>query len=75
MRCAIGRDYGDVPPTKGVYKGDVRGELTVQVRVIPADAPEHSDNEYTFAVTEAWLDQPPLLSSLVDGQQQQQQQQ
>ena len=75
VRCAIGRDYGDVPPTKGVYKGDVRGELTVQVRVIPADAPEHSDNEYTFAVTEAWLDQPPLLSSMVDGQQQQQQQQ
>lgn len=73
VRCAIGRDYADVPPTKGVYKGESRGELTVQVRVIPADAPERSDTEYTFAVTETWLDQPPVLNSTASAQQQQQQ--
>lgn len=30
---ATGRDYGDVPPTKGVYKGDAESELTVAVAV------------------------------------------
>ncbi len=39
---AIGRDYGDVPPSRGVYKGDTDGELTVAVSVRRADttAPE-----------------------------------
>ena len=35
---ATGRDYGDVPPTRGVYKGDVETELTVAVSVRPASA-------------------------------------
>jgi transglutaminase-like putative cysteine protease len=35
IRVAIGRDYADVPPTRGVFKGvtTVRGELTVGVTV------------------------------------------
>ena len=35
IRVAIGRDYADVPPTRGVYKGvsAVRSELAVAVRV------------------------------------------
>ena len=35
IRVAIGRDYADVPPTRGVYKGmsAVRSELGVAVRV------------------------------------------
>jgi transglutaminase-like putative cysteine protease len=38
IRVAIGRDYADVPPTRGVYKGStgVRAELAVDVRVGPA---------------------------------------
>jgi len=38
IRVAIGRDYADVPPTKGVFKGvsAVRSELAVAVRVGPA---------------------------------------
>ncbi len=38
IRVAIGRDYADVPPTRGVYKGAtaVRTELAVAVRVGPA---------------------------------------
>jgi transglutaminase-like putative cysteine protease len=40
IRVAIGRDYADVPPTKGVFKGVtvVRSELAVAVRVGPAHA-------------------------------------
>ncbi len=42
IRVAIGRDYADVPPTRGVYKGEAQSELTVAVTVSPADniAPE-----------------------------------
>jgi transglutaminase-like putative cysteine protease len=38
IRVAIGRDYADVPPTRGVYKGvsAVRSELAVGVSVGPA---------------------------------------
>lgn len=37
IRVAIGRDYADVPPTRGVYKGasNVKSELAVSVRVGP----------------------------------------
>jgi transglutaminase-like putative cysteine protease len=39
IRVAIGRDYADVPPTRGVYKGDAESELSVAVLVAPAEAP------------------------------------
>lgn len=40
IRVAIGRDYADVPPTRGVFKGHsaVRSELAVAERVGPAQA-------------------------------------
>ena len=39
IRVALGRDYADVPPTRGVYKGDAESELSVTVVVLPAEAP------------------------------------
>lgn len=38
IRVAVGRDYADVPPTRGVFKGGsaVRSELAVAVTVGPA---------------------------------------
>lgn len=35
IRTAIGRDYADVPPTRGVFKGEARSELSVTVSVLP----------------------------------------
>ncbi len=35
---ASGRDYGDVPPSRGVYKGDVESELAVALSVRQAGA-------------------------------------
>ena len=35
---AIGRDYSDVPPSRGVYKGEAESELTVDVMVRRASA-------------------------------------
>lgn len=39
IMVAIGRDYSDVPPTKGIFKGDAESELQVQVSVKPIQAP------------------------------------
>lgn len=41
IRVAIGRDYADVPPTRGVFKGisAVRSELAVSVHVGPVPPP------------------------------------
>lgn len=39
IRVAIGRDYADVPPTRGVYKGDATSELSVSVTVSPSNRP------------------------------------
>jgi len=36
IRVAVGRDYGDVPPVRGVYKGHAGQRLSVDVRVRPA---------------------------------------
>ena len=38
IRVAIGRDYADVPPTRGVYKGGAHSNLSVSVTVSPSDA-------------------------------------
>jgi transglutaminase-like putative cysteine protease len=37
IRVAVGRDYADVPPTRGVYKGEAQSELTVAVTVTASD--------------------------------------
>ncbi len=36
ITVALGRDYADVPPTRGVFKGNAAGELRVGVQVTPA---------------------------------------
>jgi len=43
IRVAIGRDYGDVPPTRGVFKGEAKSELSVAVQVSPSNAPLPED--------------------------------
>lgn len=47
IRVAVGRDYADVPPTRGVFKGGAETELAVSVRVVPSEAPppEEADEE------------------------------
>jgi transglutaminase-like putative cysteine protease len=39
ITVAVGRDYGDVPPTKGVFKGESGSELGVAVSVTRAELP------------------------------------
>lgn len=35
VRVAVGRDYGDVPPTRGVYRGPAEETLAVRVALAP----------------------------------------
>src|SRR5262245_38771223 len=48
VRVAYGRDYGDVAPVRGVYKGHAGQQLSVDVRVRPAlDVEGHEHLEET----------------------------
>jgi transglutaminase-like putative cysteine protease len=39
IRVAVGRDYADVPPTRGTFKGDAESELAIALFVEPTQAP------------------------------------
>ena len=43
IAASIGRDYSDVPPTRGVYRGEAKGELTYAVQVHPPEEPLEED--------------------------------
>ena len=44
VRAAVGRDYSDVPPTRGTYKGVAESELSISVGIEPTQAPvRHED--------------------------------
>ncbi len=77
IRTAVGRDYADVPPTKGLYKGESKGELAVQVIVLQADKPTNAEVELVFpSQDDEWTETPRDERPTADaGQSQQQQQQ
>jgi transglutaminase-like putative cysteine protease len=52
IRTAIGRDYADVPPTHGIFRGRASSELTVAVRVTPSEGTPSLDQE--LPVPEDW---------------------
>jgi transglutaminase-like putative cysteine protease len=52
IRTAIGRDYADVPPTHGMFRGRAKSELTVAVRVTPSEGTPSMDSE--MPVPEDW---------------------
>jgi transglutaminase-like putative cysteine protease len=80
IRTAIGRDYSDVPPTHGIFRGRTASELTVAVRVTPSEGTPSLDQE--LPVPEDWSilvekatqlpEQPPPPTRLQQMAQQQQ---
>jgi transglutaminase-like putative cysteine protease len=52
IRTAIGRDYADVPPTHGIFRGRANSELTVAVRVTPSQGTPSLDQE--MPIPEDW---------------------
>jgi transglutaminase-like putative cysteine protease len=70
IRTAVGRDYADVPPTRGVFKGTAQSELSVGVQVSTTAAPPPEAESLPMAT---WIG-PPVPSEDELQQQQQQQQ-
>jgi Transglutaminase-like superfamily len=52
IRTAIGRDYADVPPTRGIFRGQTPSELSVAVRVTASIEPP--ELEHGLPVPEEW---------------------
>ena len=71
IRVALGRDYADVPPTRGVYKGEAQSELSVAVTVSPADTVAPEPITPSFVVRS----RPALVRATARVDQEQQQQQ
>lgn len=76
IRVAVGRDYADVPPTRGVYKGEATAELSVAVSVTLADETANAaDLERIMNWNQFDLSPETEAEALLTHQQQQQQQQ
>lgn len=69
VRLALGRDYGDVAPVRGVYKGHAGQRLSVDVGVRPAIDGEGLEVKKETAAEPA---RPPAPEDLPQQQQQQQ---
>lgn len=79
IRTAIGRDYADVPPTRGIYRGRADSELYVAVHVEAFSEPPPFDREMPipsdWSILVERAQQPPdQASPLLELQQMQQQQ-
>jgi transglutaminase-like putative cysteine protease len=72
IRTAIGRDYADVPPTKGIFKGTTESQLTVSVQVSPSKAPPPPETDI-LAIPSEW--EAAAIAAATEAEQQQQQQQ
>jgi transglutaminase-like putative cysteine protease len=82
IRTAVGRDYADVPPTHGVFRGSAESELYVAVQVEASDEAPALDRK--MPIPEDWSvlverAQQPAVADIpftdLQAQQQQQQQQ
>ena len=80
IRTALGRDYADVPPTRGIYRGSTASELKVAVQVTEHKEAPQPDEE--LPIPEDWsihveraLEPPPPASPVLQLQQIEQQQQ
>ena len=74
IRTAIGRDYADVPPTRGIFKGAAKSELAVSVQVALSDSLPRTEEE--IAMSGDWSTYnvgEPDPNALLQQQQQQQQ--
>jgi transglutaminase-like putative cysteine protease len=71
IRVAVGRDYADVPPTRGVFRGEAGSELGVLVTISLPDTPLKSDKVMPM---QTWIThEAGEPADAADRQQQQQQ--
>jgi transglutaminase-like putative cysteine protease len=78
IRTAIGRDYADVPPTKGIFRGRTASELSVAVRVTSSESAPEMDQglpmpeDWSVLVEKAQEQPKPPVPPPVQQMQQQQ---
>ena len=80
IRTAVGRDYADVPPTYGIFRGSTDSELYVAVHVEASEQPPALDRNLPIpedwsVIVEHAQQLPERPQALIDLQQMQQQQQ
>ena len=78
VRVAVGRDYADVPPTRGIFKGGAASTLEVSVEVTPGDALPTLDSAVVAPIWTSDVKAPAGSADaepLMQQQQEQQQQQ
>ena len=73
IRAAVGRDYADVPPTRGILKGTAQSELAIAVSVMPTSAPVHHEDFLRIARPMTSSPPTPSMPERLYHQQQQQQ--
>jgi transglutaminase-like putative cysteine protease len=73
IHVAVGRDYADVPPTRGVHRGEAESELSVRVTVSETDSPQPEELPPAIVFRSKRSDSQP--SSPQDPQSETQQQQ
>ncbi len=69
IRVALGRDYTDVPPTTGIFRGGADSELSVAVKVRRASAPIPVEE---VDPAPRWRYEAPTVDTSASQQQQQQ---
>lgn len=75
LRAAVGRDYADVPPTRGTFKGAADSELSIAVAIEPTQAPVRHEDFLKLARPAISSPATPSMPERLYLQQQQQQQQ
>jgi hypothetical protein len=70
----VGRDYDDVPPTRGTFKGGADSELAIAVAVEPTQAPIRHEDFLRVARPMSTPQPTPSMPERLYHQQQQQQQ-
>jgi len=81
IRVAVGRDYADVPPTRGIFRGNAESELAVTVKVSLSDTlpsgyeavavQKEKEEEWIPVATTGYEQQEPLPQQQQPQQQQQ----
>ena len=80
IRTALGRDYADVPPTRGIFLGRTESDLYVAVQVTASEQAPALDQDlpipedWSMLVEKAQAPPPPPAEPLLQLQQAQQQQ-
>lgn len=64
IRVAVGRDYADVPPTRGVFRGKAESELSVNVLVYPTELPPPSAD---LSLEADWMVEPQKMFESEEG--------